>query len=451
MFRYIKLVSILVLAMFLLAACSQEAAPTEAEEEAAPTEAMEEEEEAPAEKKQLLFWDQTGGANKDLVVETLIADFEAANPDIEIVWEQFDFLVMSDIAKTTIEAGEGPDIMYYDSGPGFAGILANAGLLMSMEDAYEEYGWNERLMSISRGNTSYNGVVYGVGHEYESYGYFWNENVFAKEGLSPPETFEELEELCLTFRERGYDTPMGVGFVDSWPLSLEWDNIVNNWISNDKLKGAISGEVPWNDAEIIETIQIFRDHLDTCHNLDEAPGLSYEEGNSLMYTGESPMMHGSTARLQDFTPEMTDEFSWAVFPPIDGRERSLIELIGSAWFIPADSEYPEEALRFLDYLVSEEAVRLWIEDGGLVPAVRGINYENYEIRPVIKDFFEVLETWDGPFGHLIPVHVSGSFNTVYFALSEVALDRQTPQEFADALEAEMRKSVEEGTNQDLTP
>ena len=41
-----------------------------------------------------------------------------------IGWE-----AMRDFARTTIEAGEGPDIMYYDAGPGFMGILATAGLL----------------------------------------------------------------------------------------------------------------------------------------------------------------------------------------------------------------------------------------------------------------------------------------------------------------------------------
>jgi len=406
----------------------------------------------PVERKQILFWDQSGKGEKgDAIVEVMIAKFEGANPDIEIVREVFDFMAMSDIAKTSIEAGEGPDIMYYDAGPGFAGILANAGLLMPLDDAYAEFGWDEKLLPISRERTSYNGSVYGVGHEYESYGYFWHEGIFAKEGVSPPESLAELNDLCVTFRELGYDTPMSAGWVDGWPLSLEWDNFVNNYISNDKLTGAISGDVPWNDPEIVETVQMFRDHLDICHNMNEGPGLSYEEGNSLMYSGVSPMMHGSTARLQDFTPEMEDEFSWDVFPPIEGRERQLIELIGSAWFIPADTEYPEEALRWLNYLISDEAVQMWLEDIGQVPTVLGIDFSTLNVRPVQKDFFEVLAAWDGPYGFLIPAYVSGNFNTVYFAISEVAADRQTPQEFADALEVEMRKSVEEGTNLDLTP
>ncbi len=43
----------------------------------------------------------------------------------------------------------------------------------------------------------------------------------------------------------------------------------------------------------------------------------------------------------------------------------MIQLFGSAWFVSADSEHPEETIRFLDYLVSEEAVPLWVEGVGV--------------------------------------------------------------------------------------
>ena len=58
----------------------------------------------------------------------------------------------------------------------------------------------------------------------------------------------------------------------------------------------------------------------------------------------------------------------------------MIQLFGSAWFVVANTEHPEETIRFLDYLVSEENVRLWVEGVGVPPSVAGIDYSQYDWR-----------------------------------------------------------------------
>jgi raffinose/stachyose/melibiose transport system substrate-binding protein len=35
-----------------------------------------------------------------------------------------------------------PDVFAYDTGPGFGGVLADAGLLRSLENAYTKHGWD---------------------------------------------------------------------------------------------------------------------------------------------------------------------------------------------------------------------------------------------------------------------------------------------------------------------
>ena len=57
-----------------------------------------------------------------MVINQIIENFEAANPGVHVVREVIGWEVLRDIAWTSIEAGEGPDIMYYDAGPGYMGI-----------------------------------------------------------------------------------------------------------------------------------------------------------------------------------------------------------------------------------------------------------------------------------------------------------------------------------------
>ena len=93
---------------------------------------------------------------------------------------------MRDILKTSLDAGAGPDVMYYDTGPGFAGVLARAGLLLPLDDAYEQYAWNERILPIARERASFDGVTFGIGNELEIVGTFYNERIFDEQGLEAP-------------------------------------------------------------------------------------------------------------------------------------------------------------------------------------------------------------------------------------------------------------------------
>ena len=87
-------------------------------------------------KQHLLLWD--GYQEESSVFDALVAKFNQANPDIEVKREAQP--QMRDILRTALDAGQGPDIMNYDTGPGFAGVLARAGLLLPLDDGYAQYG-----------------------------------------------------------------------------------------------------------------------------------------------------------------------------------------------------------------------------------------------------------------------------------------------------------------------
>ena len=72
-------------------------------------------------------------------MDKIVADFNAAHPNIEVTRESYQIpKPCSDVLKTALGSGTGPDIFYYNLGPGFAGVLAKAGLLMPLDDAYAE-------------------------------------------------------------------------------------------------------------------------------------------------------------------------------------------------------------------------------------------------------------------------------------------------------------------------
>ena len=83
-----------------------------------------------------------------------------------------------------------------------AGILANAGLLLPFELAYEANNWDERLIPISRAWTTFGGQVYGVGHELEAQGLYFNKRIFAE-----LKNWNKAGDLCRDESNCAWDVP----------------------------------------------------------------------------------------------------------------------------------------------------------------------------------------------------------------------------------------------------
>ena len=120
--HWIGMGALLVILVLLLTGCTAPVAQAPAGD-AASSEAA-----APAagEKVKVLFWDQFPDVSDQM--DAVVADFNAAHPNIEVTRESYQTEAMRDVIKTALSSGTGPDIFYYDLGPGFTGVLAKAGL-----------------------------------------------------------------------------------------------------------------------------------------------------------------------------------------------------------------------------------------------------------------------------------------------------------------------------------
>ena len=111
---------------------------------------------------ELRVWDQFTDPNETANAEAIYAAFMEQNPNITVTREVFQTQQMQEVANTAIASGTGPDVIFYDAGPGFAGVLAEAGLLVPLDDYAEQYGWKERVAAPAVEATTLDGVFYGM-------------------------------------------------------------------------------------------------------------------------------------------------------------------------------------------------------------------------------------------------------------------------------------------------
>jgi raffinose/stachyose/melibiose transport system substrate-binding protein len=433
----------------LLAACAPsqapqaEATPTAPQAEA-PTAAP-----APAEKAALLVWD--GFQSESSVVDELVKMFNEANPDIEVKREAQPN--MRDILKTSLDGGVGPDVLYYDTGPGFAGVLARANLLLPLDEAYAQFDWKKRIFSIARERTTFDNKIYGIGHELEFIGVFYNQRIFKEHNLSEPKSHEEFMDLCDKLKEANL-IPLAFADKDKWPAGHMLSVFGGYIAGKDKLASAISGEVAWNDPDFVEAIQLFFVDMNQAgYFIPEVNAVTYDDANLLFYSGKAAMNLTGTWMVGDYTNQdsMPDPVGFFFYPPIHDKPIAPPAGLGSGYFVSKATTNPQAAFRFLDFLFSEKAAKLWIEGASKIPPI-AVNADDYSIPDLFRFVITNLQKNAELMGFNIDVLTPDNFNTMMFdGFQEVLAGTKTAQEQADALENAMAEARKAGTVMDVTP
>lgn len=402
------------------------------------------------EKAQILFWDQFPDVSEQM--DKVVADFNAAHPNIEVKRESYQTEAMRDVIKTALTSGTGPDIFYYDLGPGFAGVLAKAGLLMPLDDAYADKGWDKRIYPWTRERSTFDGKSYGVANELEFIGVFYNKGMFEKNGWSVPKTWEDLVTLCSAAKDAGV-IPIAFTNADSWPSYHMFSMVMNNEVGKDRLAAMISGKESWDNPDTVDAIKRFFVDLNQagCFPPD-VNSIKYEDGLALLQSGQAAMHMSGTWNIEAFSnQEKTQEdIGFFFLPSINGKPVVVPGGIGSGWVISSKTQHPQEVLEFLDYLISDDMGKRWVTEINAVPAYP-VNTEGLQIPPLLAFALDIIAKQADSMGFNIDVVTPDNFNKVMWdGFAAVLAGSKTPEQQAKDLEAAMQEAVAKGNAVDIT-
>jgi len=398
------------------------------------------------EKVTLLVWDQfTGPAGE--VADKIYADFMTAHPNIEIKREVVAYEQLIQTAKTALASGTGPDLIYYDTGIGYAGVLTKAGLLAPLDDLAKDYGWDKRIFPWALARSTFDGHLYGLGMEMEFIGMYYNKTLIEKEGLKVPETDQELLDFCAKAQEKGY-IPISFGDNPGWQSYHQFGMVANNALGADGItKLLVDGEGSWDRPEIEQAVQFFFVDMNKagCF-IPDVNAVGYDDANSLFYTGKA-LLNTTGTWLIDGIDEGAKgyEIGMAPFPSLNGGERLLPSGLGSAWFISANTQHPQEAAMLLDTIFSDSSVKAWVETARFVPPVV-FDASEWAVSPLMKFAIDTMQAAGqnkpgAALGHYVDPNVPEGFNTMMQdGFQAVLAGIKTPAEQV----ADLEKAWEEG-------
>ncbi|MCZ0962548.1 extracellular solute-binding protein [Paracoccus benzoatiresistens] len=324
-------------------------------------------------------------------VDQLIEKFEAENPDITVKHVTFPYADYQTRVVAANMAGKGPDVlqMFY----GWTDSFVNGKVLQPLPaDMFPtdkiEAEFFPIVTAMRRGDD-----YYGLPTAVRSLALFYNKTLFAEAGIdSPPKTLDELVETAkaLTKKDGGGNyTTVGMTLDMAGQDHQWWREVLVRQFGGTPYSEDAS-TVTYDDAAGVAATQWYTD-LATKHQVGQ-PGFM-DEGQAAFRAGRAAMTIDGTFRLGSFRE--IDGFEWGVaeLPAnAEGLRSNYASYFANGIGAGAEGEELQAAAKFLAYLSSPEAMQLWLEVVGELPARPEVAMTEANLAdPVYGPFLKALE------------------------------------------------------------
>jgi raffinose/stachyose/melibiose transport system substrate-binding protein len=374
-----------------------------------------------------------------------IQEFNDSQDKVEVNRESMDNDQLRTILKTRLNSNNGPDIFSYDTGPGFGGTLAKAGLVAPLDKYYDKYNWP--IYDWARARATYGGKTYAIPDQVEEVGLFYNTSLLKKLGYAqPPKTVDELEAMADKAKAQGL-IPLAFADKDQWPAGHQFSMMVSNLLGRKGLDDILYGNGSWDSPPVVKGIDLyFKQFAQKGYFPKGVNGLSYDDGNALFYQQKAVAVPTGTWLVSDITQKASFPVTFAPFPSIDGSPISPPAGVGGGYFVSAKTKHMPQVMEYLNWWMSKQQAQHRIETYNQIPAF-SVDTSSLKVTPLFKQVLTSLSKSEDPsaFGYNIDVLTPENFNDVMSTgFQDVLNGGRTPQQQAADLEAAWKKAKKSG-------
>jgi len=323
----------------------------------------------------------------------LITEFQKANPDIKVKQTTFPYADYQTKVAASIMAGQGPDVLqlFYGWVDNFiAGKMISPLRAEAFPSADIERDFFPIVSAMKRGQD-----YYGLPTAVRSLALFYNKKIFKEAGLDPnqpPKTLEELVAAAEKTTKRD-----GSGNIVSEGLTVDMGGQDHQWWREVLIRqfGGVpytenDTKVAYNDEAGLKALTFYTD-LQRKNKVGQVGFM--DDGQAAFRAGLAAMTIDGTFRLGSFNTIKSFEWGVAELPAnAQGVRSNYASYFANAITTKAQGEKLAAAEKFLKYVSSPEAMKIWLDVVGELPARRtaALTPENIG-NPVYGPFLKGLE------------------------------------------------------------
>lgn len=201
---------------------------------------------------------------------------------------------------------------------------------------------------------------------------FYNKSVFAANKIQPPKTWDDLQQVISTLKDKKV-TPFALGGSDIWP-ELMWLEYLTDRIGGpevfEKIKNGDSSG--WGDPAVLKAAQTVKQLIDEGAFGPSFSSVSYESGAApaLFAQGKAAMhLMGSweySTQLGKYPDFAKKDLGWTAFPTVAGGTGDVRDVVGNPtnyWSVNARTKHKDAAVAFLKTMADEAYSKALVANG----------------------------------------------------------------------------------------
>jgi len=388
------------------------------------------------------LWPEGSSKQHNEIVQDIVADFEAENPDVKVKLEVMSNEQYKDKIKVLSTSNELPDVgMTWAAG--YLEPYVEGEKFAPLDDVLEGDLKDSFVSGIPEAY-AIDGSTYGLPLELNVASIFYNKKIFEENGLEVPKTYEEFQDVVKTLSENGV-APIALGNKDRWTGSLWYMYFADRIGGGDALTNAISGSGSFKDPALVSAAEEVQNMVDMDAFVKGFNGLSDEEAKSMFMNEQAAMYLIATWDLPNYTTnedvpqEFRDSVGYFPFPTVDGKGdmSSYVGGPGVGLFVAEDSDVKEEAKEFVSFFVQEWGKKS-VTEAGVIPATK-VDAASLDLPKMYVDVLDDLNNASN-ITLFADVQMSADVAQVHLDMIQSLFGKEvTPEEFAEKHEAALSK------------
>lgn len=366
--------------------------------------------------------------------EDAVAEFNAENKNIQISLDATENETYKTKMVTTIAANEAPDIYFYWSG-GYMKNIVEGNKVLAL-DEYLDDATKSKIKEGTLDNATFDNKLYGLGYSMTVGTFFVNTELFEKNGITVPTTWDELTTACKKFLDKGI-TPMTVGGKEPWCIDMYLDMILTRQAGYQASVDALSKSGSYATDDMIEGAQKLVDLVDMGAFGEGALGISRDESEVPFYNGEIPMYFNGSWTIGNVNAEgskVKDKIDIITFPTL-GDNSDPYDFTGGAsecFVVNSETKHPKEAVYALTEILQKFSRNLYEAGAGL--PTWDVEVDESKIDPLTKKLVTMTDQaksytlwWN--------MYLEGEDSELYMKKSQELFAKEiTPEQFVKDLD-----------------
>ncbi|MDR1634779.1 MAG: extracellular solute-binding protein [Bifidobacteriaceae bacterium] len=403
-----------------------------------------------------------GFAPDTTVGQSYIEAFEKANPDIHVVYKNFENTDYAPALRPALQSDEGPDIFEISAGGNVAGIQLWTDYITDLTSTAEEAlgaDWRDKFAPgyIDQLTVQETGELAalplgGVGAQM----FWYNKTLLDSLGLEPPEDYDEWKDQCKTINDAGF-TCMAMGAGGDMTFGTELLRTVTSSVDTEYWVKALKGEASWEDPIFYEGVEILRNMIKDGIIAEDAIGVQqYPEANNVFMSGQAAYVQMGTWYTQYGGREaqivaakaagVADPDPFVMMPMLTpnlgGTKPGMVAEVEWGFAVNPKSKHMDAAKKFASWFTTttegQEVILHYLDIG--LPALAGLapDWDTIDlVDPSIQvDAYKEMYAAAGETAETRQLHLSQeTSNALVVAVQEALATNNSPEDIAKKVQA----------------